>query len=105
MDVKPIKQIAVSINDQIAVIKRRLMQMENSYPRLVKEFEMTKERADNEIARYRAVLDTLLREKVRDDAVLRGQVEEMNRQATERELRTVTPRAPYDTGKQVGSDG
>lgn len=98
MDVKPIKQIAVSINDQIAVIKRRLMQMENSYPRLVKEFEMTKERADNEIARYRAVLDTLLREKVREDAVIK----QINIAHTET-LRTVTDRAPYDTGE--GTNG
>lgn len=98
MDVKPIKQIAVSINDQIAVIKRRLMQMENSYPRLVKEFEMTKERADNEIARYRAVLDTLLREKVRVDAIERGE-----RDHLAESLRTVTPRAPYDT-TEAGTD-
>lgn len=76
---KPKREIP--INDQIATIKRRLLQIENKYPRLVHEHRITQERADNEIDRYRAVLETLIRAKD---------------QLNERALRTFTESAPYD---------
>lgn len=54
----------VPLNEQIAVIKRRLMQMENTYPRYVKEHRMTQEKADKDLDRFRAALDTLIRVKL-----------------------------------------
>lgn len=72
----------IPINEQIATVQKRLLRIENSYPRKVMEHEITKERAANEIDRYRAVLATLIRAKEREP------------------LRTVTDQAPY-----VVSDG
>lgn len=52
--------VSVPINDQIAAIKRRLLQMENTFPRYVREHRMTQEKADKEIQRFRAALETLI---------------------------------------------
>lgn len=70
----------VSINDQIAVVKRHVMRIENTYPRLVKECAMTEERANNEIVRFKAALATLMHQREREAVTT---------------LKTFTPPAPY----------
>lgn len=83
----------IPINEQIAIVKRRLMQIENKYPRLVKEHAMTQERATNEIDRFRAVLDTLIRVREIELHPLRAVTTHV-----QHPLGTGDEQAPYKTG-------
>ena len=71
---------APTIDEQIAAIKRHLLQIENTNLRLVKDHQIIQECADKEIACFKSALDTLVRMRRLDTA----------------SLRTVTPSAPYD---------
>ena len=82
----------IPINEQIATVKRRLLQIENKYPRLVREHVITQERADNEIERFRAVLETLIKVKAHADA-------------SADPPGTFTPPAPYSTETGAGPIG
>lgn len=95
----------IPLNEQIAIVKRRLLQIENKYPRLVKEHAITQERAENEIARFRAVLDTLIVVKMHADATTKREIDQMNASAEHLEhkqtglpLSTGNEQAPYKTG-------
>lgn len=57
--------IAPNIDDQIRCVEREIGMRERVYPRWVENKKMSQNKADNEIATMRAVLDTLRRLKVK----------------------------------------
>jgi hypothetical protein len=61
----------IPINDQIAAVKRHLIHMENTYPRLVRQGVISQDRAGREIASFTAALDTLMRARGREESYLR----------------------------------
>jgi hypothetical protein len=50
----------MTVNEQIACVKREIAMRERVYPRWVAAGKMTKAKADHELAAMRAVLDTLI---------------------------------------------
>ena len=50
----------ISLDDQIAAVDREIGMREKSYPRWVKDRKLTQKTADQELARMRAVRESLL---------------------------------------------
>jgi hypothetical protein len=61
-------------------VKRHLIHMENTYPRLVRQGLISQDRAGREISSFTAALATLMRARRREESY----------------LPTYTPFAPYD---------
>jgi hypothetical protein len=61
---------AISIDDQIAEVGREISLRERVYPRWVGAAKLTPSTADKQMARIRAVLETLKRVKAQAEAVV-----------------------------------